>query len=335
MSTDVSFRLIVMRSFGNATGNCAKAHGFGVSSGGIQEAAWRIVSKSWRSLGARLICQRETEAGSLMFEVDAGSHGGEIMLEIRSKGTKVMGIVGEICLLLLLILIPGAGLAGVTKPDSVCRKLELAGEVSAGQEWSAAIGEGWMFRVVPIAGSGKGYTGWDLVVDREAGGGYPDALLLATPPYGSLNEREIGTTFGMRAQDAIAWGPRRFQFLTSVPDLAQSKRDFDLVMAGPGGLNANSRSKAAGELLKRMEGASAGRFEVLDAKLTAGVANPPAFAEQWPMHLSRVPHTLVPPSGTPTARGELHWIRFAATLWLPKEWAGPRGTHSDLAKCAQ
>jgi hypothetical protein len=257
------------------------------------------------------------------------------MLGIRSKGTKVMRIADEICLLLLLILIPGAGMAGVTKPEPVCRKIELAGEVSAGQEWSAAIGEGWMFRVVPIPGSKKGYTGWDLVVDRQAGGGYPDALLLATPPYGSLNERETGTTFGMRAQDAIAWGPRRFQFLTSVPDLMQSKRDFDLVMVGPGGLNANSRSKAAWELLNLMEGASAGRFEVLDARLTAGVANPPAFAEQWAMHLSRVPHTLVPSSGTSTARGELHWIRFGATLWLPKQWVVPRGSHSDLAKCAQ
>jgi len=103
------------------------------------------------------------------------------------------------------------------KDTRVCRKVELTGEVSAGQEWSAAVGEGWIFRVVPIAASGKGYTGWDLVMDRAGGdravgGGYPDALLLATPPYGSLNEREIGTTFGMRAQDSIAWTPRRFRF---------------------------------------------------------------------------------------------------------------------------
>ena len=95
-----------------------------------------------------------------------------------------------------------------------CQRLVLDGDVNAGQEWSASIGQGWKFRLVPIPALDAGYSGWDLVVDRNPPAGFPDALYLATPPYNSINEREIGTTFGLRAQDAIGWNPRSFRFLT-------------------------------------------------------------------------------------------------------------------------
>ncbi len=76
---------------------------------------------------------------------------------------------------------------------SACQKVVLAGEVSAGQEWRSALGGGWVFRVLPIKPGQPGYSGWDLVMDREQGAGFPDALLLATPPFNSINEREVGT----------------------------------------------------------------------------------------------------------------------------------------------
>jgi len=69
----------------------------------------------------------------------------------------------------------------------------LTGEAGEGQQWRAAFGQGWAFRVLPIQPGPAGYSGWDLVVDREQPAGYPDALLLATPPYNSINEREVGT----------------------------------------------------------------------------------------------------------------------------------------------
>ena len=103
-----------------------------------------------------------------------------------------------------------------------------SGEVSAGQEWKADFGQGWVFRLLPIDTSswaGKaGYSGWDLVVDREQPAGYPDALLVATPPYNSINEREVGTTFGLRAQDAIGWNPRSFRFLTNAAASGRARR---------------------------------------------------------------------------------------------------------------
>jgi len=54
--------------------------------------------------------------------------------------------------------------------QAVCEKLELLGEVHAAQEWKAAFGEGWVFRLVPIQPGKAGYSGWDLVVDRESAG---------------------------------------------------------------------------------------------------------------------------------------------------------------------
>jgi hypothetical protein len=217
----------------------------------------------------------------------------------------------------------------------LCRKVVFAGEVKAGEEWHTEIGEGWVFRIVPIvAVKGQSYTGWDLVVDRAEGGGYPDALLLATPPYGSLSEREIGTTFGLRAQDAIGWNPRRFRFLETEKDLLRGRRLFGEMM-GAGAGKAETKGKASAELLGMLEGAGSGEFRVLDAKLHAGAADPPEFARQWSQRLRETPHTVEQKAGAATARGELLWLRFSTTLWFPGDWRLPPGLRVEQTKCAQ
>ena len=120
----------------------------------------------------------------------------------------------------VLLLFEGASHAGAAQS---CRKVVLDGEASAGQEWKSTIGGGWVFRLVPIVAGKSGYTGWDLVVDRLPGAGFPDALYLATPPYNSINEHEVGTTFGLRAQDAIGWNPRSFHFLTNASEFREAQ----------------------------------------------------------------------------------------------------------------
>jgi hypothetical protein len=247
----------------------------------------------------------------------------------------------RIALLLLLLMVPvaaipaprGAAVTLVAAPSSGaggCQKLQLSGEVKAGESWSASIGQGWTFRVLPIAPSGRGYTGWDLVVDPPADGGYPDALLLGTPPYGSLNEREIGTTFGLRAQDAIAWEPRRFHFLNTAKDVRSARELYRQVMAKP------SSASAASELLKLISSGtggslSSGQFKIVDARLATGTADPQVFARQWTAHLHQVPHSIVQQDAhvaEASPRGELLWIRFEATLWLPLGWQSSNTTPS-------
>jgi len=293
------------------------------------------------------------------------------MIAARASGNsqrscRNVGILRMAWMLILILLVPEDGgsfpgvlwagftpLAASRQVKSGCRKVELNGEVAAGQEWQSPIGEGWVFRVLPIAPSGKGYTGWDLVVDRvdARDAGYPDALLLATPPYGSLNEREIGTTFGLRAQDAIAWGPRRFHFFTDLKDLRRGRELYRAVMTqspadmvqNQAGITRNqtdrtAASKAESELLKMVGGGvrlAAGEFTVEEDRLAAGIADPPPYARQWAEHPGGARQTLLQTAGSASALGELRWIRFSAALWVPDGWNMPRGLESTAAKCSE
>jgi len=225
-----------------------------------------------------------------------------------------------------------------------CEKIVLAGEVSAGQEWKAAFGQGWVFRVLPIQPGNAGYSGWDLVVDREQAAGFPDALLLATPPYDSINEREIGTTFGLRAQDAIGWNPRSFHFLSSEPAFREGRLIYRLLRPeiqaqltpmGPAG-QKQAQAQAAGRLMELLKNSSPGKFRILDARLTPGISDAAPFAENWALASTRTPHTLEPAaSGKSTPRGELRWMRFSITLWLPASWKAPTELHTQPAACSE
>lgn len=221
-----------------------------------------------------------------------------------------------------------------------CQKLVLQGEVSAGQEWREAFGGGWVFRVVPIQPGKGGYSGWDLVVDREQAVGFPDALLVATPPYNSINEHEVGTTFGLRAQDAIGWNPRSFRFLTDPDALRESQKLFQVLGGTKGVMPSPVVSSREGIAMQRQlkinQQSLGGEFRILDARLVPGAADPAYFAQHWAMALAKTPHTFEPVStGDSTARGELRWIRFSITLWLPGRWKAPAGFHAIRAACAE
>jgi len=223
------------------------------------------------------------------------------------------------------------GHAAEAQRASSCQRLTLAGEASAGHEWRQAVGGGWVLRLAPIVPGAASYTGWDLVMDREPGAGYPDALLLATPPYGSISEREIGTTFGLRAQDAIGWNPRSFRFLTDVAALRQGQQLFGAVAAG----QKTDESQRAGQKLMQLAlHGSVGQLRIVDARLSAGVADAAPFSENWALQAARTPHSEVPAqNGQATARGSLDWIRFTVTLWMPAGWKTPAGVQSSRAGC--
>ena len=295
----------------------------------------------------------------------------------RVDALRWLRLASAVCLGVFLCAVPsslgtGVAAAGMGAGKSGCQKVILRGEVAAGKEWRAAVGEGWVFRVMPIvtppirsiqvgqagkpgAKSGdvsvdRGYTGWDLVMDRETGDGYPDALLLATPPYGSVNEREIGTTFGMRAQDAIAWEPRKFHFFTNRKSVTSARTFYGQLLAGTHRSTDSVTAKDAAnasvgflQLISSDPEMGYGQFSIVDARLVAGAGDPPVFAHAWSAHLSQVPHTLEQASGADSAHigagsseaGELRWIQFAATLWLPAHWKMPAGVLSEAANCAE
>jgi hypothetical protein len=235
---------------------------------------------------------------------------------------------------------------------ATCKKIVMMGEVSAGQEWKTVFGEGWVFRVLPIdtAKTPPGqssYSGWDLIVDREKPAGFPDALLLATPPYNSINEREVGTTFGVRAQDAIGWNPRSFRFLTNPNAFLDGQRLYHNMsldnLPSPGTKSGvdpqnigTTVTQTTHRLLDLAHQSSAGQFRILDAHLTPGISDATFFAENWAIQSARIPHTFEPAGGgKSTLMGTLNWIRFSVTLWLPGTWKAPAELHAVPALCLE
>lgn len=208
-----------------------------------------------------------------------------------------------------------------------CTRVELTGDVFAGKEWQASIGQGWVFRVLPI----QGYSGWDLAVDRTPPAGYPDALLVATPPYNSMNEREIGTTYRLRSEDALGWNPRTFHFLTDPEAFREAQKLFPAVVH----LSAES-APAAARLLELQKQAANGQLRILDARFVPGVADPAPYAENWARAAARSSFRMEQaPDGKPSAQGSINWMRFSITLWLPADWKLPHELHGIRSACLQ
>lgn len=244
-----------------------------------------------------------------------------------------------LCLLVLLSPVPHA-------EARQCRRAVMQGEVNADRQWSESIGEGWVFRVIPIKPSDRDYSGWDLVIDRSVGTGFPDALLLATPPYDSINQREVGTTFGLRAQDVIGWNPRSFRFITDLAEFLSAKKLYFTLHGSrqtgqqnnegdrsmPKAQSADRPSAAAKELIEIAARSSAGQFRMLDARITPGTADVMPFAQSWALKQRNTPHS-VSKTGSSTPLGRLNAIRFEITLWLPGNWKAPNSMKTTLTPC--
>src|SRR5450631_2438244 len=107
----------------------------------------------------------------------------------------MIGIVGKIsgamskpgigsprlrCLVIALLLFSTLVSGAAAPPKAECTRMVFEGDVSAGGSWTVPVGEGWVFRVLPIPPLQAAYSGWDLVMDRQPPTGFPDAVLLAT-----------------------------------------------------------------------------------------------------------------------------------------------------------
>jgi hypothetical protein len=263
----------------------------------------------------------------------------------KDEESAMSGSSGIVCPRLIVVIVGFAAClpvpAGASPPKAAaCQRVVLSGEVQSGQEWRAAFGQGWDFRVVPVQPSKEGYSGWDLVVDREEGAGYPDALLLATPPYYSISEREVGTTFGVRAQDAIGWNPRSFHFLT-VPAALREGQKFFRSLGSPKIWTekpepSSQQQNAVQALQKINQTSSPGEFHILDAGIVPGTADPAPFAQRWALQSSRTPHTNLPSSTAQTpVIGQLVWMRFSVALWLPEGWKTPKGIRAAPGACSR
>lgn len=236
-------------------------------------------------------------------------------------------------------------------PAEQCRRVVMQGEVNAGHSWSRSFGQGWMFRLLPIKAGNENYSGWDLAVDRAGGAGYPDALLVATPPYDSINQREVGTTFGLRAQDAIGWNPRTFRFLIDPASLRKAQRLYFKLRRdreagqheqastqrvsdakGADSNPANDLAAVSKSLMDLSGHSAAGQFRILDARLTPGTADALPYAQNWALQQRNTPHTITP-TNAPTPYGKLDSLKFEITLWLPTDWNAPKSVETTVSGC--
>ncbi|HEY3704150.1 MAG TPA: hypothetical protein VGL22_03760 [Terracidiphilus sp.] len=225
-----------------------------------------------------------------------------------------------------------ASAAAWAAASTQCENVIITGEVTAGQEWKSVLGQGWVFRVVPVPPLQAGYSGWDLVVDRDQPVGFPDALYMATPPYGSINQREIATTYGVRAQDAVGWNPRSFRFLIDPKALTEAQALYRSAFRNVPGPTEDAG--AAARLLDLQKSAAAGELRILDAGLVPGTSDPAPFAQAWTQAASRTGyHVESDAANHSSARGALRWMRFELTLWLPSGWRVPRDLHASRTRC--
>jgi hypothetical protein len=79
-----------------------------------------------------------------------------------------------------------------------------------------------------------------------------------------------------------------------------------------------------------------GELRTLDAGLAPGIANPAPYAQHWAHQAAYMSYTLIPQSGfNSSPLGELGWMHFSITLWLPSGWKLPSGVSGASAACPQ
>ena len=213
----------------------------------------------------------------------------------------------------------------------LCQAVSFEGQVQAGQSFLQPLGSlshaagagmvfdleavraGWIVRVLPEA-----------VVSGRAPRPAHDAAELATPPYNSVTPLALTTDYSFRAQDAIAWNPRRFQFAAETPSFQKLESAYAAYMANP-------NDAAAGERLAEMAAAlPTAELRVLDSRLVPGSANQAQMAAAVASHIAETPHTVEQGS---SPLGAVTWVKFRVTLHLPAGFAAARGLKADKTGC--
>ncbi len=214
--------------------------------------------------------------------------------------------------------IPRNGSAAVpvkAKGTGACQRGSFEGEVHAGAGFVQPIGGGLEVRLEALSWG----SGWLLRVEpvvrpRLAHDLSHDYAELATPPYASVSPLLISTDYSFRAQDAVAWNPRRFRFAASAGEFAAIRSVYDRYSrATPPGAAVEA------ELGTLVSKAAEGTLQILDAKLIPGTANQAQMAAMVASHFSTTVHTIEEPrEGGGSVLGKLSWLRFRVSLDLPR-----------------
>ena len=193
------------------------------------------------------------------------------------EGLKLVWVAG-------LILIASGAVAQKGGASGACRVGVIEGDVKAGERFARPIGNGlevrlealswgsgWLLRVLPVAGAMPKH----------------DYAELATPPYDSVSSLLLSTDFSFRAQDAVAWNPRRFRYADSAAEFSQLMEVFERYR-----LSTPPAANTENELAVAVSKAPEGTLQILDARLIPGSANQGHTAATVATHFSASAHTV-------------------------------------------
>jgi hypothetical protein len=178
----------------------------------------------------------------------------------------------------------GCGTVGGPFDAQACLRLLFRGEVSASHTFERKFGGNLVFRLSPQTA----LSGWTIeVIPEEQQSSEPlEYVWPVNAPYRSYNVRDLGTSYGTSAKDAVAYSPREFNFVLNE---SQFKRAADLldilIMSRP---QPDKRSKE--EIEKEWNNAIAemgtlqvakGRLTIRDSRITESEGKDRAGAIEW------------------------------------------------------
>jgi hypothetical protein len=209
-----------------------------------------------------------------------------------------------------------------SKPTAgaMCASTSFEGEAQAGQSYSHALGNGMVFELEAVR------AGWIVrVLPAKGARAAHDAAELATPPYNSVTPLALTTDFSFRAQDAVAWNPRRFQFAADAGSFLKLAAAYKAYHAKP------DDAVLGGKLAEMAANAPTAELQVLDARLIPGTANQAQMAAAVASHFSQTPHTTETSGASPL--GAITWLKFRVTVHVPREFAAAPGLTMDRRGC--
>ena len=236
-------------------------------------------------------------------------------------GLKLVWVAG-----LILMASGASGAAQKGGATGACRVGVIEGDVKAGESFvrpiggglevrleSLSWGSGWLLRVLPVQGMMAKH----------------DYAELATPPYESVSPLLLSTDFSFRAQDAVAWNPRRFRYADNLSMFSQLLAIYDRYR----GVTPPAQGTES-ELAAAVSKAPEGSLQILDARFVPGTANQAGTAAMVATHFNASAHTVEEPAGgNGTALGKITWVRFRVRFDLPMGFKADKGLRIESHKC--
>lgn len=230
---------------------------------------------------------------------------------VMTRPFRKMRFVRQAGTVLLIAMLASGPLSSEAAAKGRACSLSFEGEVRSGQSYlhSGPAGRDFLLESIP--------SGWIVRILQH---GQPrtayDFAGIATPPYQSPNPILLSTDFAFRAQDAIGWNPRRFQYFTTPSELQKAILEYEVVRTMVSGAKPTStQAEAMSDLIRRTSAAAPAILTILDAHLVGGNGDQSAMAAAVASHFTTTAHLAEQPSGkhvtaAETALGKITWLRF-------------------------